>query len=138
MSKIKEYKNDDLTIVWKPDLCMHSANCVKGSPGVFDPERRPWIEPSKASSEEIAKTVANCPSGALSIKWINQLQEAVGGNLKVQVLANGPYLVSGDFSLEDSSGNVLEIKEKAALCRCGQSKNKPLCDGTHTKVGFTG
>ena len=138
MSQTKEYKNEDITILWKPDLCMHSGNCAKGSPLVFDPERRPWVDPSLASTEAIVNTVANCPSGALSIKWNKQPEGSAGSGGKIQVLSNGPYLVTGDFILEDAGGNNLEIKEKAALCRCGGSKNKPFCDGSHTKIGFSG
>lgn len=138
MTQTKEYKNEDVTILWKSHLCMHSGNCVKGSPSVFDPERRPWIDPSIASTEEIVGTVANCPSGALSVKWNNRFQRMAGSEGKVQILDNGPYLVTGDIVLEDGSGNIIEFKEKAALCRCGQSKNKPFCDGTHAKIGFAG
>lgn len=48
---------------------------------------------------------------------------------------NGPYLVDG-ATLKDADGNVLKEGEKIALCRCGQSGNKPFCDGTHSKIGF--
>jgi len=51
---------------------------------------------------------------------------------------NGPYLVEGDFKLVDPSGKAWDLsgRTKVALCRCGQSANKPFCDGTHAKVGF--
>ena len=49
---------------------------------------------------------------------------------------NGPYIVKGRFKLIDGAGNEFEVRETAALCRCGQSENKPFCDGTHNKVSF--
>jgi CDGSH-type Zn-finger protein len=71
---------------------------------------------------------------------------------KIKVTKNGPYLVSGKIPLQkkviiaDSEGTATEWKlgtkyepqEKYSLCRCGKSKNKPFCDGTHIKVGFDG
>jgi CDGSH-type Zn-finger protein len=49
---------------------------------------------------------------------------------------NGPYVVKGQFKVIDGAGNEFEVKETALLCRCGQSGNKPFCDGTHAKAGF--
>ena len=68
MSKtnIKKYSNDELTVVWKPDLCRHSTNCWKTLLPVFDPRRKPWIDMDAAPATEIIHTVENCPSGALS------------------------------------------------------------------------
>jgi len=62
----KKYSNGEVTIVWQPSMCIHSAICFKGLPSVFDPRRRPWIEADKASSSEIIEQVKKCPSGALS------------------------------------------------------------------------
>jgi CDGSH-type Zn-finger protein len=50
---------------------------------------------------------------------------------------DGPYLVRGDFQLLDQDGNPIETRRKTiALCRCGRSRTRPLCDGTHTAIGF--
>jgi uncharacterized Fe-S cluster protein YjdI len=66
METNKEYTNGEVTIVWKPQLCQHSAICACGLPGVFKPKEKPWIHPHGATSEEIIAQVAKCPSGALS------------------------------------------------------------------------
>ena len=66
--EVHEYSNGELTVVWQPKKCMHSGICVHGLRAVFDTKRRPWIDVSKATSEQIAKQVAECPSGALSLK----------------------------------------------------------------------
>jgi uncharacterized Fe-S cluster protein YjdI len=62
----KKYSNGEVTIVWKPHLCRHSGICVFGLPGVFDVNRKPWIDPHAATTDEIIVQVALCPSGALS------------------------------------------------------------------------
>ena len=54
----------------------------------------------------------------------------------IKVRKNGPYLVTGACKVTDHEGNVIEVKENFALCRCGASANKPFCDGTHNKVDF--
>ena len=51
--------------------------------------------------------------------------------------ANGPYIVHGDFKVEDAQGNEYSVEgDVIALCRCGQSDNKPFCDGAHRDAGF--
>ena len=57
-------------------------------------------------------------------------------DVKIQALKNGPLLVKGAADILDSNGEVMQSGSQAALCRCGQSNKKPLCDGTHGKVGF--
>ena len=66
--KTHHYTNGEITVVWKPELCIHSAICFKGLGGVFDPRRRPWIDMSKAGTQQIIDQVKKCPSGALSIE----------------------------------------------------------------------
>ena len=64
----KRYTNGEITVVWKPDICIHSGICARGLPLVFDPRRRPWIDMQHADTATIEKQVAACPSGALSIE----------------------------------------------------------------------
>ena len=57
----------------------------------------------------------------------------------VTVLANGPLMMKGEFQLADADGKPLPAKgDGTYLCRCGDLANKPFCDGTHTKITFTG
>ena len=67
---VLRYTKDDLTVVWKPDLCVHSGICARGLPQVFDPGRRPWIVLDGTSTEQVVGQVERCPSGALS--WIRK------------------------------------------------------------------
>lgn len=64
---IKHYKKEDVTVVWKPELCTHSAVCARGLSSVFKPREKPWINPDGATKEEIVNQVLKCPSKALSI-----------------------------------------------------------------------
>ncbi len=66
------YGNEEITVLWEPAKCIHSAICFKGLPQVFDPRRRPWIEIENATAEMIKNQVAQCPSGAISILKDNQ------------------------------------------------------------------
>jgi uncharacterized Fe-S cluster protein YjdI len=68
----KEYSNGEITIVWQSGKCIHSGNCVKNLPAVFQPKEQPWIKIANATTVEIVATVAKCPSGALSIKAKNR------------------------------------------------------------------
>ena len=63
---IFKYSNGEVTIVWKPDLCIHSGNCVRGLSDVFKPRQKPWINADGASTEKIIDQVKKSPSGALS------------------------------------------------------------------------
>lgn len=66
MATQKEYTNGEVTVVWKPEMCIHSALCFKGLPEVFDPRKRPWVNTQGATTGAIVEQVKKCPSGALS------------------------------------------------------------------------
>ena len=65
---IKRYSNGEVTVVWQPSLCVHSAVCVKGLPDVFNPRRRPWVVLEGTATQAIVDQVECCPSGALSLE----------------------------------------------------------------------
>lgn len=62
----KEYTNGEITIVWKPELCIHSGICVKTLPQVYHPKQTPWITIENATTDDLLKQLPTCPSGALS------------------------------------------------------------------------
>lgn len=139
MPKTKAYTNDEVTIVWEADKCIHSGICVKGLPNVFRPKVRPWIRIGAASTEALVNQVKQCPSGALSYYMSDEEDEtAESMETKVEVLENGPLLVYGTLKVTNKDGTS-EIKNKTtAFCRCGASENKPYCDGAHVKNDFKG
>ncbi len=55
----------------------------------------------------------------------------------INVLADGPLEVSGPSTIKSSDGSTLKAGDKAYLCRCGHSANKPFCDGSHKREGFS-
>ena len=60
-------------------------------------------------------------------------------DVTIQTLANGPLLVQGAVKMVDATGKEVPVaKQPTALCRCGHSKNKPFCDGSHRATGFQG
>ena len=61
----KVYENDEIIVFWKPDLCEHATECIRGNNKVFDVSRRPWVDLSQAPASEIAEIIDKCPSGAL-------------------------------------------------------------------------
>ncbi len=63
---VKEYSNGELTVVWKPEKCIHSGICVKTLPKVYHPKEKPWIKLEMASTSELKSQINKCPSGALS------------------------------------------------------------------------
>jgi len=67
-----KYTNGEITVIWKPDVCIHSGNCFRGLSAVFDPRRKPWIDMTQAETEKIIEQVKKCPSGALSITFNNE------------------------------------------------------------------
>ncbi|RMA57803.1 (4Fe-4S)-binding protein [Ulvibacter antarcticus] len=136
MEKQKEYSNGELTVVWKPNLCIHSANCVHGSPDVFKPKDKPWIHPENSSTEKIKATIDNCPSGALSY-YMNAVgkpattSEVSEEKIKIEVINKGPLMVYGTLHVKHFDGSEETKKRVTAFCRCGHSDNKPFCDGSH-------
>ncbi len=61
----KAYENDEIIVFWKPDLCEHATECIRGNNNVFDVSRRPWVDLSQAPANEIAEIIDKCPSEAL-------------------------------------------------------------------------
>ncbi len=138
MEKMIKYSNDDVTVVWKPHLCIHSAKCVHGSPNVFKPKEKPWVKIDAATSEEIINTVKNCPSGALSyyLNEIGALEEENANKSKitnVEVIKNGPLMVYGTIKVAHPDGKEENRSKATAFCRCGRTGNSPFCDGSHSK-----
>jgi len=67
-----EYTNGDITIIWQPDLSIHSGICVGTLPDVCNPKERPWINPGNATTEQLIQQINHCPSGALSYRFNNE------------------------------------------------------------------
>ena len=87
---------------------------------------------------QVMAMIERCPSGALSYS-LEPGGENIEPDLPVEIalVPDGPLWVSGGIPVERSDGQPLETRNRVTLCRCGASKNKPLCDGSHKEIGFT-
>ena len=132
---MKEYKKGDVTILWEPKKCIHSGICVKGLPKVFKPKERPWIQTDSASEEELRSQVLKCPSGALSLKP-QEVEQDTDDAADIAFREDGPIFISGSFKMTYDNKTTSFENDKVVLCRCGASKRKPYCDGSHVTVEF--
>lgn len=141
----RDYDQGELIVHWDSGRCIHSANCIRAASKVFRPKERPWIDVNGADAETIAAAVDTCPTGALAYTWHGQEGSEADDSaatvpppdVSVRVTADGPYEVAGSIRILDDDGGVLETTDKAWLCRCGNSKNKPFCDGSHREADFS-
>jgi uncharacterized Fe-S cluster protein YjdI len=144
----REYSNGEITVFWKPDACIHVTICFMKLRKVFDPTQRPWVNMQGASTQEIIDIVDKCPTDALTWKWNKDLtaiekedleKKPVGEEMvpapvtEITLIENGPALIKGKFRVSKSSGEIIPTSRQIAICRCGSSRNKPFCVGTHTK-----
>ena len=130
------YAGKEIAIHDNRGICAHAGRCTDGLASVFRLKQEPWIDPNGAKAEEIIATVKSCPSGALSYS----IDEAEPGDQErepaVTVSKNGPYVVTGCADLVGVTRGQGASTERFTLCRCGGSKNKPFCDGTHWSIKF--
>ena len=146
----KDYQGDGIVVHWTPAMCIHSAICVLGLPQVFDPEARPWVRTDGGTPDEIASVVDTCPSHALTYTRSDggadgpgsrasaDAARETGAPVVAMLRPNGPLVVMGPLRVLDCEGNELSGGERHFFCRCGGSSDKPFCDGTHKRNGFTG
>ncbi|WP_153797679.1 (4Fe-4S)-binding protein [Foetidibacter luteolus] len=141
-----KYNNEEVTVIWKPNVCIHSTKCWKGLGEVFDPGKKPWINMAGAGTSTIIEQVKKCPSGALSFVMNNEeaaspVKDVDAGTdivLQIELAKNGPLLVKGACAIQYNDGTVEQKQGITALCRCGASSRKPFCDGSHNRIGFMG
>ena len=140
------YAGQQLTIYDNRGICQHSGLCTDRLATVFRTAAEPFVAPGGGRMDEIIRAVRDCPSGALSygidgteargqVDWGGTREPAV------EVTKDGPYRITGGISLAGADGAPEPRAQGAsaehyALCRCGQSQNKPFCSGMHWYVGF--
>ncbi|MEE9288951.1 MAG: (4Fe-4S)-binding protein, partial [Bacteroidota bacterium] len=135
--KRENYAGEHISIHDNRGVCAHAGRCTDGLSSVFRLKQEPWIDPKGASRDEIIATVRRCPSGALSYSVDGVEYRDREGEPAIFVSPNGPYVVTGGPDLLDTTRGKGASTEHFTLCRCGGSKNKPFCDGTHWYKKFT-
>jgi len=118
-------------------LCTHAAQCQARAKEVFNARAKPWIQPENGKLENILDVIAACPSGALRVSvGVVPAQHMTTGDVGISVEKNGPYHVK-NVALDAEFNGVGASRAKYSLCRCGLSKNKPFCDGSHYDAGWS-
>lgn len=136
--RLQVFETSAITVTFDRARCIHSEECVRGLPSVFDPTQRRWIRPDRADPEVVAAAVARCPSGALKVQGAGVPPAAASGEpTLITVTRDGPLLVRGALRVEGPDGEVIETGEAVALCRCGATGHPPFCDGSHTRIDFS-
>lgn len=134
---IHQYSGEDIEVSYDVKRCIHARECVMGLPDVFDPDKRPWIDPDNAAADELADVITACPTGALHFERTDDgPEETVPDENSVTVVPDGPLYLHGDIEITTPADETLLADTRVALCRCGLSENKPLCDNSHKEVGF--
>ena len=127
----KAYSAKRITIFDNRAICAHAGFCTDELKSVFRQHDEPWIDPDAAQVDQIVKTIRKCPSGALSYAIDGVEAEPPQRPPMVTVTDNGPYAITGGIELMGVKLGDGASAEHYTLCRCGASKNKPFCDGSH-------
>jgi len=135
-SKLHRYEGTAIAVTYDAARCIHSAECVRTLPTVFDPRAKPWINTGGAGADAVEAAVRRCPTGALHVQRPDGVPESPPATNTATLTADGPTYLRGDLVLMTADGDVGLTDTRIALCRCGASQNKPFCDGSHRKSGF--
>ena len=124
----------DLTLIYEGKKCIHSRFCVTWGPKVFIANvKGPWINPDAMATDALTEIAHVCVSGAIRYRRKDgQPDEAPPPVNLVSVREGGPYAIRADIQLDGAPA----VSHRLTLCRCGASKNKPFCDGSHHEVNF--
>ena len=124
----------EMMVRFDTGLCIHSRFCVLQAPAVFLANTPgEWILPDRMDAPALAAVARNCPSGAITYVPADRvLEERDPPVNNVRLRQDGPYAVNARIAIVGVAGTAT----RRTLCRCGASRNKPFCDGSHATVGF--
>ena len=142
--RLDTYAGVQVTVRDNRGTCAHSGFCTDRLPTVFRREADTFVAPSEGRMDEIVRAVHGCPSGALSLAAEEREADPTVDRDRepaVEVSKDGPYRITGRIPLLDARSepvprNAGASLEHDSLCRCGHSRNKPFCSGTHWYVDF--
>jgi CDGSH-type Zn-finger protein/uncharacterized Fe-S cluster protein YjdI len=126
-------KGTAITIMFEAQRCIHSRHCVLDAPTVFKANTPgEWIYPDTVPVETVVGVAHACPSGAIRYQRHDGGPDEIAPSVnQLRIRENGPYAVHAPMQIAGRADGF-----RATLCRCGQSKNKPWCDGSHVSAGF--
>jgi CDGSH-type Zn-finger protein/uncharacterized Fe-S cluster protein YjdI len=134
MDGVESIEGNSLTLLYDGKKCIHARFCVTGAPSVFLANvNGPWIHPNAMPVESVVEVAHACPSGAIRYRRKDGKPDETAPPVNLLTIREaGPYAIRAELQLAGQAGAY-----RATLCRCGASKNKPYCDGSHHGVGFT-
>jgi CDGSH-type Zn-finger protein len=130
-----------------PSLSLTDAEALCAFARFCDPNGQVWNQVEQTDDPRVSKMfvrqVNNCPSGRL-VAWDRATGKPVEHTLPVSIgiiedpveKVSGPLWLRGGIPLVAADGTVYEVRNRVTVCRCGASKNKPFCDGSHAAVKF--
>ncbi len=134
--RAESFVGEGITIQDDRSRCAHAGVCTDKLSEVFKLGVEPWIDPKGAEADEIARVVSLCPSGALSYSLSDStdpVEHPEGPS--ITVARDAPFAVRG-VQVVAGDGEAYDARERQTLCRCGGSRMKPFCDGSHWYMGF--
>ncbi len=133
-AQIEISETDKIELRFEAKKCIHARHCVTELPRVFKANTPgKWIFAENTEAEILAAVARECPSGAIQYRRKDGGADELTPEVNMMRLReNGPYAFLGDLVIDGA-----EVGARATLCRCGQSSNKPFCDGTHNSAKFT-
>jgi CDGSH-type Zn-finger protein len=140
---VKDFPGAEITVHFNKLQCSAAEECSRGLPRVFrhgDVTRflsgKGWIQPDREPVEKIIEVIRRCPSGALRYTVNGKTGPDHSEAPNIRIRKNGPYEVKGSIPLRTSFWMQQQNPQLYALCRCGASRNKPFCDGSHWRIKF--
>ncbi len=128
------FKGNPITIYENVAICSHAGFCPNGKPDQW----RPKTERGGFTDEELIAKIRKCPSGALSYAHGQTEFRDQQRAPKITIVKDGPLNVEGNIELRNTQWGEGASQEHYSLCRCGASKMKPFCDGSHDEVWKNG
>jgi CDGSH-type Zn-finger protein len=135
MSRAQVFPGDGIVMTDDRTICSHASFCAGRKRNAWrmieetdDPEVR----------AELQRMISLCPSGALAYAVDDDADDVEPSfERSVAVVKDGPLFLRGSVTVVGADGIAYETRNRMTLCRCGRSRNKPFCDGTHADMGFT-
>lgn len=135
MGRIHRYKGKHILVEFEAERCIHTGDCVRSLPEVFNTQRKGrWVHPDAADAQRIAEVCARCPTGALRARSLDdgRLLDQPPEHNSIQIVTNGPLYIHARMRINGEEPPAYRV----ALCRCGSSSAMPFCDGSHRQLTF--
>jgi CDGSH-type Zn-finger protein/uncharacterized Fe-S cluster protein YjdI len=131
---VDEIEGKKLTLIYEGKKCIHSRFCVTWGPRAFLANvEGPWIHPDAMDVEGLVEIAHVCPSGAIRYRRNDGKPDERAPTVNLlSVRESGPYAIRADLAVAGEPAGF-----RATLCRCGASKSKPYCDGSHKEIAFS-